>query len=311
MRCRHLIEKYYETHKLRYYEWENDLKPLVLIHAQGVDALSFENVVKLLSRKFHVYSVDCYGHGGSSHDKYLYNVKSVGDAVTDFIKDVIREKVWMVGHSSGGLIAGYVAAFSGSCDRLILEDPPFFASEGERRKQTFNYVDLSTLCHNYNLMTEKDDFVLYYFENQYSWNFFPEKSRKKIKSKMVADAKAYRAKHPDKNLKVMFWPKSALAGFKGMNNYDPEFGETFYDNTFHCDIPHEEILRNIKCKTVFLKAKTNYSPDGILLAALDEDDVNRVAELIDDCEIVRFDCGHGIHVEKPRKFIKSIKNMLK
>lgn len=287
---------------LKYYEVKNDLQPLVLIHAQGVDALSFANVMEPLSQKFHVYAIDCYGHGQSSHDASKYNVKAIGAAMIRFIENVIKDKVWLLGHSSGGLIAAYIAAETKLCEKLILEDPPFFASQGDRRKKTYNYIDLSTICYNFNNQTEEKDFVLYYFTNQQAWNFFPEKSREKVKQKLVKMAANYRKKHPDKNLKVTFWPKAALSGFQGMNNYDPLFGETFYDDSFHCEISHEDILRKIKCKTLFLKATTNIRDDGILMAALSEEDVNRVAELIEDCHIEHFDCGHGIHIEKPREF---------
>lgn len=222
-----MIERYYAHKKIKYYEIANNLQPLVLIHAQGVDGKSYANVAKRLSKKFHVYSLDCYGHGGSGHDPADYNIKSISEAVIDFIEHVIQNNVWLVGHSSGGLIAAFIAAKTDLCDKLILEDPPFFASQGERRKKTFNYVDLSTICHNYNMQSEQKDFVLYYFANQYAWNFFPEKSRDKARAKLVKMAAAYRKKHPDKDLKVLFWPKAALAGFQGMNNYDPLFGEMF------------------------------------------------------------------------------------
>lgn len=222
------------------------------------------------------------------------------------LKKWLKEKVFLLGHSSGGLIAAYIASKTELCSHLILEDPPFFSSQGERRKSTFNYVDLSTVCHNFINQSESNDFVLYYFSNQYAWNLFPDKSRDKIKSKMIKMATKYRKKHPDKNLKVMFWPKVALSGFHGMNNYDPLFGETFFSDSFHCGIPHEDILRNIKCRTVFMKAQTNVSENGILMAALSEDDLQKVSELIYDCQIVRFDCGHGIHIEKPKEFIECL-----
>ena len=51
----------------------------------------------------------------------------------------------------------------------------------------------------------------------------------------------------------MFWPKAALSGFKGMNNYDPLFGENLYNDSFHC--------------------------------------------------------GHGIHIEKPKEFIKCLSKL--
>ena len=303
-----LAEKIYDNQeiKLKYYEVKNDLQPLVLLHAQGVDSLSFAKVIKPLSKKFHIYAVDCYGHGGSLHDPSKYNVKDIGNAVTSFIGDVIGKKIWLLGHSSGGLIAAYIAAETDWCERLFLEDPPFFSSQGERRKQTFNYIDLSTVCHEYLSQLDSRDFVLYYFSNQYAWKFFPEDSRDKVKPKLVTMAARYRDRHPDKNLKVMFWPKAALDAFRGMNQYDPRFGEAFYDDSFHCGIPHEEMLQKIQCKTVFMKAKTETSDGGILMAALSEEDLRRVAELISDCSVVRFDCGHGIHTDKPKQFVQCI-----
>ena len=302
------IEQYYNNQgiKLKYYETKNDLQPLVLLHAQGVDSLSFEQIMKPLSKKFHVYAVDCYGHGGSLHDPSKYHVKDIGEAIASFIGDVIGKKIWLLGHSSGGLIAAYIAGSTDWCERLFLEDPPFFSSQGERRKQSFNYIDLSTVCHEYLAQSDSRDFVLYYFTNQYAWKFFPDDSRDKVKPKLVAMAAKYREKHPDKNLKVMFWPKAALEAFRGMNQYDPRFGEAFYDDSFHSGIPHEELLKKISCKTVFMKAKTEMNDEGILMAALSEEDVQRVAELIPDCTVVRFDCGHGIHTDKPKEFVQCI-----
>lgn len=288
--------------KLRYYELKNDLQPLVLLHAQGVDAKSFANVWKRLSKRYHVLSVDCYGHGESLHDAEKYNVADIGNAIIRFIQDVVRENVFLLGHSSGGLIAAYVASHADLCEYLLLEDPPFFASQGEGRRKTFNYVDLSTICHSYLSQTAPGDFVLYYFSNQYAWNFFPEKSRDKVRGKLVALAAKNREKHPEGDLKVPFWPKSALSGFQGMSRYDPLFGEAFYTDSFHAGISHEDLLKTISCKTVFMKAKTEVGQDGILMAALSEEDLKRVTALIPDCQIVRFDCGHGIHLEKPKEF---------
>lgn len=295
--------------KLNYYEIKNELQPLILIHAQGVDAANFKNVWEQLARNYHIYSVDCFGHGESLHDPKQYNIEDMGRAVICFMEDVVKKKAYLLGHSSGGLIAAYIASHTELCSCLILEDPPLFSSQGERRKKTFNYIDLSTICHNFINQQESKDFVLYYFSNQYIWNFFPEKSREKIKPKMIRMAARYRKKHPDKNLKVWFWPKAALAGFQGMNHYDPLFGETFFNDSFHNGIPHEDILKNIKCRTVFMKARTNISEDGTLMAALSEEDLERVTELIADCRIVRFDCGHGIHTENPEKFVECMANL--
>lgn len=301
---KHLYQK--DGIRLNYYEIENDLQPLVMIHAQGTDATSFQNVWRQLSKFFHIYAVDCYGHGESLHDAGKYNITDIGNAIRCFMEDTVKDKYVILGHSSGGLIAAYIASKTNLCHYLVLEDPPFFSSQGERRKSSFNYVDLSTICHNFLIQSEETDFVLYYFCNQYAWNIFPEDSRKKIKPKLTKMAEKYRKKHPNKNLKVMFWPKAALSSYTGMNKYDPLFGESFFNDSFHNGIPHKDILKNIKCKTVFMKAKTDISTDGILMAALSDDDLKKVTELIENCQVVRFDCGHGIHIEKPREFIKCL-----
>ena len=285
---------------LHYYE-AGEGKPLVFLHAQGTDSTSFGSVIPKLAKQYHVYAVDCFGHGKSLHNPKLYTLRACAEAVSDFIREVVKEKCTILGHSSGGLIAAQIAAETNLCERLILEDPPFFSCEGERRFSTFNYVDLSTVCHRF-LQSDETDFPLFYFENQYAWNFFPEKSRQNVREKLTASARKFRTNHPDKNLKVPFWPKYALAGFVGMNNYDPRFGEAFYTNSFNDGLSHAEILKKISCETIFLKAKSA-EDNGILMCALSEEDLAEVVRLT-LCSVVRFDCGHGIHIEKKRDFLK-------
>ncbi len=89
--------------QLNYYEIKNNLQPLILIHAQGVDAVSFKSVWGQLSESYHIYSVDCYGHGESLHNAKQYNVEDISKAIICFIEDVVKQKVFLLGHSSGGL----------------------------------------------------------------------------------------------------------------------------------------------------------------------------------------------------------------
>ena len=177
------------------------------------------------------------------------------------------------------------------------------------RKRAFNYVDLSTVCHEFLAQREENDFVLYYFAHQRIWELFPEKARENARPRLIAVAARCRKKHPDKNLRVPFWPKAGLAAYQGMNSYDPRFGEAFYNDSFHAGIAHEELLRGIRCKTLFLKAKTVVGQDGLLMAALGEDDLQRVLALVPDCTLIRFDCGHAIHAEKPDAFVLALLTM--
>lgn len=290
--------------QLQFYQFGAKGPALVLIHAQGTSSESFFSTAEKLSNEMHVYLVDCYGHGKSTHDPARYHLPDLGQDISEWIRNTIDGPVTIGGHSSGGLIASYLAAHLSECRSLILEDPPMFSSWEEKRTRTFNYVDLSTVCHNFLLQTEETDFVLYYFKNQYAWNLFPEKSREKTKSKLISRAENYRVRHPGENLKVRFWPSEV---FCGMNEYDPNFGDTFYHNTFHGGVDYPSILKQISCPTLFLKANTVVGENGLLQCALSEEDLDRVCTLISDCRVERFNSGHGIHTEREKEFVKMVR----
>lgn len=310
----YLINKQFRTNDnnvINYYEVDNSNPILLIIHAQGTTAISYSQVIKELSKSFHLILIDCYGHGKSSHNKEKYNLISQGNDLMEFIKANTNGMITILGHSSGGLIACYIASKSGDCSNLILEDPPLFSSNGDRRFNTYNFKDLSTVCHNYINQNEENDFIYYYFINQYCWNFFPEDSREKIKNKLGEFALKYRQKHPEKTLKVPFWPKKFLKGFNGLNEYDPYFGETFYDNSFNSNINYEELLTNIQIPTWLMKANTAIGNDGLLQGAMSDEDLEKVKSLIRNIKVEYFNCGHGIHSEKPKEFIKYVNRVLK
>ncbi len=298
--------KTYDNNIINYYEADNDNPILLIIHAQSANSSSYSSVIKDLSRKFHLIIIDCYGHGKSSHNKEKYNIISQGDDLIEFIQYKTDEKISILGHSSGGLIACYIASKSNLCDNLILEDPPLFSSVGEKRFNYYNYNDLSTICHNFINQDEEEDFVYYYFMNQYMWNFFPENSREKIRNKSGKSALKYRKKHPDKPLKIRFWPKKFLEAFNGMEQYDPYFGENFYNDTFNCNINYSKLLSEITCRTLFMKANTKIGDDGIIMGALTDEDLQQVTDLIKNIRVEYFNCGHGIHIEKKKEFVKSV-----
>lgn len=134
---------------INYYETDNNKTILLIIHAQGTNVGSYSKIAKNLSKNFHLILVDCYGHGKSSHNKEKYNLVSQGNDLIEFIQTITNGNISVLGHSSGGLIACYIASNSNYCSNLILEDPPLFSSNGDRRFNTFNFKDLSTVFHNY------------------------------------------------------------------------------------------------------------------------------------------------------------------
>ena len=65
----------------------------------------------------------------SSHDAALYSVKANGDDLIWFVQQIIGKHTVVSGHSSGGLLAAYVAANGGELvTGAVLEDPPVFST---------------------------------------------------------------------------------------------------------------------------------------------------------------------------------------
>lgn len=52
-----------------------------------------------------------------------------------------------------------------------------------------------------------------------------------------------------------------------------------------------------------MKAQSQIGEDGLLMGAFSEEDLGKVVELIPKCKVVRFNCGHGIHIEKEIEFL--------
>lgn len=52
--------------------------------------MSFENVWAQLSNNYHIYSIDCYGHGASLHNAKQYNVEDISKAI--IVGGVARER---------------------------------------------------------------------------------------------------------------------------------------------------------------------------------------------------------------------------
>ena len=77
-----------ENRVLHYYEVKNNRTPLLLLHAQGTDAMSYKKCLGALSKHFHIYLVDCYGHGKSSRCTDGYTLSCIGEDVVRFIERV-------------------------------------------------------------------------------------------------------------------------------------------------------------------------------------------------------------------------------
>ena len=91
-----------------------------------------------------------------------------------------------------------------------------------------------------------------------------------------------------------------------MDDWDPRFGDSFYDGSWMAGIDQEETLRQISCPVIYVKASTNYGDDGVLYAATTDEDAQRIQQTIPNCRTVELESGHDIHVEHPDVFVSAV-----
>lgn len=287
---------------INYAEGPANGPPLLLIHGQMTSWESYNRVLPGLAREFHIFAVDVYGHGDSDKAPEKYTANALARDIKAFIEQVIGKPVIVSGHSSGGLIAANLAAnYPDWVTGVVLEDPPFFTSVLPRARSTWNYVDLSTMAHEF-LASGESDFQLFYIRNTPFWSFFRE-----VKEMFQQRAIRYRETHPDRPLKLFFMPPVFNEMFTGLDAYDPRFGDAFYTGSFHEGFDHEETLRNIRVPSALIHANWSYDENGILLAAMDASDAERARALIPNVTFHKVDSGHGVHFEKPKEFVRIVR----
>ncbi|XID92959.1 alpha/beta fold hydrolase [Paenibacillaceae bacterium WGS1546] len=279
---------------------DNGKTPLLLIHGQGMTWEDYAKALPELSKHYHVYAVDCHGHGKSDYNPEKYSAKAMAADFTEFIETVIGEPTVLSGHSSGGMIAACMAAHSPELVLgTVIEDSPFFATEPGRRENTYVWVYGFQLYEDFKNQEEEKDYFAYYVKHSYWKKMFGPF----LWNRFSKDAVAYRRKHPNEPVRLLYLPPQINRIFESATYpYDRAFGEAFYDNSWFADYDQSEVLSSIKSPTVFIKANTAYDGE-LLMAALSDEDANRVVGLLDNGKRIDVDTpGHDIHYDKPKEF---------
>ncbi|MFD7229367.1 alpha/beta fold hydrolase [Streptomyces sp. NPDC059881] len=101
-----------------------DAPPLVLLHALGEDATDWDTVAPSFARGRRVYALDLRGHGRSDWPGE-YSLQLMRDDVLGFLDALALDRVDLVGHSMGGIVAYLLAEdHPQRVARLVLEDVP-------------------------------------------------------------------------------------------------------------------------------------------------------------------------------------------
>ncbi len=124
--------------KVKYQVWDrnnsNDI--VMLIHGTGAHKKWWDPIAPLISKDFSIIAPDLPGMGESDHRKE-YNFEGFGEALFKILnqENVINnnKKIFLIGHSLGGHIAGYIATeMPKHVDGLIMIDSPI-------RPPTYDY----------------------------------------------------------------------------------------------------------------------------------------------------------------------------
>ncbi len=115
------------------YKIEGKGKTIILLHGwqKGASMKSLKQLAKHLQDKnFKVIRIDLPGFGKSEKSPNTWGIEEYASEIANFIKKHVSDKYYIVGHSFGGAIAGYIAGnLKPKPEKLIL-----IASSGIREK---------------------------------------------------------------------------------------------------------------------------------------------------------------------------------
>lgn len=239
--------------------------------------------------------------------------------MTAFLREVVREPAIVVGNSSGGVLACWLAANAKEhVKAIVLEDPPLFRCDYANIKSTSVYdlwVALSRASEPDGggfaaffrdflipAMTKTDDRVM-------SSQKPPPKFLLHIVSRLIA---FQQKRHPGKPVDFSFMPSERRIVIRGMSQFDGNFSRAFVDGSMGEDFDHAATLARIDVPVLFLHARYVFKKDDRLMGALTDEDVERVKGLVKGpWKYVKMDCGHAIPIDAPEREAPEIRSWVR
>lgn len=234
---------------VNYAEGPDNGPALVLVHGQGVQWEDYAHVLPDLAQRYHVFAVDCFGHGESSHDPALYSCEAIGRALKSFAAQKIGACYLVSGHSSGGIIAAWLAANDAErVSACVLEDPPFFRVtpvEMQQEPGCFAWKDGFMVTHAFLRQGDVADPTVYYAQHSYLFSLFGG-----LQPKIAEWTAQERSANPDAHLTLAWVPHDWVRGLYFYDDFDVRFSETFYDGTWFdgIDPGRPSALHNLSCR---------------------------------------------------------------
>ncbi|MBC3191881.1 alpha/beta hydrolase [Pseudonocardia sp. C8] len=304
-----------DGHTLAYAEGPDNGPPLVLVHGQGSRWQDHMRVLPALARDHRVFVVDVPGHGASGRlEPEQYTNAAVGGILAAFVAEAVGGPAILSGHSSGGLLALWIAAARPELvTALLLEDPPLFSSEMPRLTSTTGGTML-VLADQYLSAPAPGGFQRHLIEHGDYFGLFGP-----LAGPIEADALSWVDAHPGAPFARFYLPTEVTVFFQGLVHYDPWFGAAWVRDggRWYAGFDTEAALRAVDVPTTLIHTNyfeardgTAYDGDGTLMAAMDSDDVARALALLPaGTRLVQIRSGHLVHYERPASYLDALREL--
>lgn len=102
----------------------SDAPPMVLLHGLGLNGSSWEAVASAFADSHRVFAPDLRGHGASDWPG-RYSFELMRDDLLGFLDVLSLERVTLIGHSAGGVVAALFAQqYPVRLEHLVVEEAP-------------------------------------------------------------------------------------------------------------------------------------------------------------------------------------------
>lgn len=263
-----------------FYKKSGKGRPLLLIHDLESCSSGFEwnKVEKELSKKHTVYTLDLLGFGRSDKANITYTNFLYVQLLTNFIKDIIGEKVNLISSGESSQIVIMSAAFDEDCiESIILTNPSSLITSGKietklRKQILWLYTTPILGTFLYNMKTSKKQIEEKFF-TEYFYN--PEKI-------IDNDIKTY-------------YEAAHLGGQSS--------------KYLHASISSNYLNTNICHALKSLNTKIHIISSGMYSNSIEDDRCYLEYENVEELVIIS-ETGKYPHMESPEKYVETVNTLL-
>jgi pimeloyl-ACP methyl ester carboxylesterase len=309
-------EKQFDTGEvtLNYVEGPDNGIPILLIPGQMETWQGYKLVMPDLAKRFHVYSVDLRGHGKSSRTPGQYSYNICGNDLKIFLEQVIGEPAVVSGLSSGGVLTVWLAANAPDyVTAVISEDPPMFSSMWPRISEEKYMTNMFQTAVDYLGNPEGRDLAGYLASMG-----IPQEGKDELLTIPAPIAKGFVSLYeitkklkPNHPYDIPLMPFEQRVGIKFFMEYDVDFSQATIDGRLSQGFDPEDALKRVQCPMLLLQASWSRDKSWGLLGAMDDQDVQKIKELVKDLQYAYIDSSHGIHIGSSEWYLEQVNNFIK